>query len=85
MLIVCFCSSDSLAIGYGDFGIGEGFIHLSNLICDGTEDRLFDCGGSPVGQHFCNHAEDAGVICEGKCLHVLGTMTTNLIVRQCLE
>ena len=56
---------DSLAIGYGDFGSGEGFIHLSNIVCTGTEDRLFDCGGSPVGQHFCNHGEDAGVICEG--------------------
>ena len=61
-----FCS-DSLAIGYGDFGSGEGFIHLSNIVCTGTEDRLFDCGGSPVGQHFCNHNEDAGVICEGTC------------------
>lgn len=57
--------ADSLAIGYGDFGSGEGFIHLSNIICDGTEETLFDCGASPVGQHFCNHGEDAGVICEG--------------------
>ena len=70
--------ADSLAIGYGDFGSGEGFIHLSNFVCDGTEDTLFDCGASPVGQHFCNHGEDAGVICEGmrsyKCLHMLGTI-----------
>ena len=65
ILYYIFYSSDSLAIGYGDFGIGEGFIHLSNFICDGTEDSLFDCGASPVGQHFCNHGEDAGVICEG--------------------
>ena len=58
--------TDSLAIGFGDFGSGEGFIHLSNIVCAGTEERLFDCGGSPVGQHLCVHSEDAGIICEGK-------------------
>ena len=56
---------DSYAIGYSDFGRGEGLIHLSNFACDGSEDRLFDCGASPIGQHFCHHGEDAGLICQG--------------------
>ena len=63
--MLSFSLAASYAIGFSDFGRGEGLIHLSNFACDGTEDRLFDCGANPIGQHFCNHAEDAGIICEG--------------------
>ena len=59
------CVSDSYAIGFADFGRGEGPILLSNVNCDGTEDRLFDCGANPIGDNNCNHGQDAGVFCEG--------------------
>ncbi len=45
------------------FGEGSGPVYLDDVDCNGTEDRLGDCGR----QRNCQHDEDAGVRClEGK-------------------
>ena len=43
---------------------GSGPIWLDNVGCRGTETRLVDCPASPLGNHNCVHAEDAGVRCQ---------------------
>ena len=40
-------------------------IFLDNVICQGTESSLLDCISNPIGEHNCDHSEDAGVRCEG--------------------
>ena len=48
------------------FGQGSGPIFLDDVNCDGSEKTLISCStGSPIGQHNCNHGEDAGVRCPG--------------------
>ena len=50
--------------------MGSGPILLSNLYCTGTETSLLDCNRyNMYGTLSCNHRDDAGVICEGICLH----------------
>ena len=41
-------------------------ILLDNLVCNGQESTLLECVHNPVGEHNCDHSEDAGVRCEGK-------------------
>ena len=45
------------------FTNGAGQIWLDDVQCSGTEARLIDCPGTPLGQHNCAHSEDAGVVC----------------------
>ena len=40
-------------------------ILLDNLVCSGQESTLLECVHNPVGEHNCDHSEDAGVRCEG--------------------
>ena len=47
------------------FGTGSGPIFLDDVVCRGTESSLLQCNTKPIGQHDCNHSEDAGVRCEG--------------------
>ena len=35
---------------------------MGNLACTGRETRLLNCSTS--GRFFCNHGEDAGVVCQ---------------------
>ena len=46
------------------FGQRSGPIHLDNVRCSGTEQRLVDCSANPVSNHDCGHHEDAGVRCQ---------------------
>jgi len=41
-------------------------ILLDNLVCSGQESTLFECIHNPVGDHNCDHSEDAGVRCDCK-------------------
>ena len=44
------------------FGQGTGPIHLDNVGCTGSEERLAS-RPNPIGVHNCEHSEDAGVRC----------------------
>ena len=46
------------------FGQGSGSIHYDNVACTGSETRLADCSHRGIGVHYCNHHEDAGVVCD---------------------
>ena len=48
------------------YGQGSGTIAMENVACFGTETDLFACKSSPIFGTTCSHAEDAGVVCEGK-------------------
>ena len=56
---------DSLPLHGAFFGSGSGPIFLDNVICRGTESSLLQCRTNPIGQHNCDHSEDAGVRCNG--------------------
>ena len=72
-VIVCllFFFVGSVALGGAYFGSGSGDILLDNVVCRGTESSLLECNTNPIGQHNCDHSEDAGVRCEGiYCNHL---------------
>ena len=46
-----------------NFGEGLDPIFLDDLVCNGSETRLIDCPHFGIGNHNCQHFEDAGVIC----------------------
>lgn len=38
-------------------------IWLDNLVCSGDENSLVDCRRNRIGDHNCNHDQDAGLVC----------------------
>lgn len=50
-----------------EFGPGEGPIVLDNVECLGTEENLGECQNDGLLVNNCQHSEDAGVRCAGKC------------------
>ena len=61
-------SVDAVPLRGAYFGSGNGDIFLDNVVCRGTESSLLQCRTNPIGQHNCDHSEDAGVRCEGDFL-----------------
>ncbi|KAK2155410.1 hypothetical protein LSH36_241g04007 [Paralvinella palmiformis] len=55
-------AGDRVLLG-GHVPPGSGPIHLSNVICDGTERSLLDCRHDGMDRNKCQHKEDAGVKC----------------------
>ena len=45
------------------YGAGTGKIWIDSLECKGDEDSIFECKMNKLGDHDCEHKEDAGVEC----------------------
>ena len=60
-------SLDHVALKNGAefFGSGLDLIWLDNSICNGDESSLLECNTNQIGQHNCDHSEDAGLRCNG--------------------
>ena len=39
-------------------------IFLDDVICTNSDLRLLDCASHPLGDHNCDHSDDAGVTCQ---------------------
>ncbi|XP_037702471.1 antigen WC1.1-like isoform X2 [Choloepus didactylus] len=59
------CGVAVIATISAHFGPGSGRIWLNNLRCSGKESHVWKCPSWGWGKHYCNHREDAGVICSG--------------------
>ena len=80
-LNACVCV-DARAQSQSDLDIypGTGPIFLTDLLCDASDNTLFDCllnGGSTtlntLGLTTCDHDEDIGVECIGTCVRMFNT------------
>lgn len=67
-MLFTFMLTGSIAIGFADFGRGQGLVYFSNVDCNGDEDNLYSCNRQDISEHFCTHAQDAGVICIGESI-----------------
>ena len=62
---VCLCPG-AITTRAGRFGEGFGRVHLDNLNCSGSEERLYDCQHSSFTEVTCYSFEsDVGVVCGG--------------------
>ncbi|XP_050956964.1 putative DMBT1-like protein, partial [Labeo rohita] len=48
------------------FGQGSGPISMGYVQCSGSETALKDCSSNSQYRQYCNHNEDAGVVCSGR-------------------
>ncbi|XP_069044774.1 deleted in malignant brain tumors 1 protein-like isoform X4 [Lepisosteus oculatus] len=55
-----------VALGSARFGEGSGPILLDDVYCRGNESTLLNCTSRRLGNHNCDHSEDAGVDCSGR-------------------
>uniref|UniRef100_A0A8C6SDF2 Soluble scavenger receptor cysteine-rich domain-containing protein SSC5D n=1 Tax=Neogobius melanostomus TaxID=47308 RepID=A0A8C6SDF2_9GOBI len=56
---------DAVAVARNaQFGQGSGIIWMDNVHCSGNETSVFECSHNGLGDHYCGHYYDAGVICE---------------------
>uniref|UniRef100_A0A3P9D2W4 SRCR domain-containing protein n=1 Tax=Maylandia zebra TaxID=106582 RepID=A0A3P9D2W4_9CICH len=58
------------------FGAGSGQIWLDNVTCSGNESSLTECQHSGWGTNNCAHDQDAGVICSGFPIRLVGSGLT---------
>ena len=54
------------AVSDANFGPGSGPIWMVDVYCSGSESTLRNCRSAGWGEHYCNHDQDAGVICLGR-------------------
>ena len=58
-------TSGAIARGRAYFGQGSEPILLNYVQCTGNEASIFSCTHNSIGSHFCDHNDDAGVVCFG--------------------
>lgn len=56
-------SSGAIPLGSDAFGPGTGTIFLDSISCVGTEQFIHQCRNDGLGNHNCQHDEDASVVC----------------------
>uniref|UniRef100_A0A8C6INV3 Uncharacterized protein n=1 Tax=Melopsittacus undulatus TaxID=13146 RepID=A0A8C6INV3_MELUD len=57
------CGHAIKAFDSAHYGEGSGQIWLDDVNCTGAESDLWACPARALGQHNCQHKEDAGVLC----------------------
>ncbi|XP_043092908.1 deleted in malignant brain tumors 1 protein-like [Puntigrus tetrazona] len=59
------CGEPVDVLGRAHFGPGSGPVWMGFVMCNGSESTLKDCSSAGWDQSYCNHVNDAGVICSG--------------------
>ena len=59
----CVTSIIGTALSFARFGEGSGPIWLDDVSCIGSESELLECPHNGIGNHNCDHSEDASVRC----------------------
>ena len=69
MIILCGCEYYTGAVVLSAVpGSGSGPIFLDQLNCNGTEGTLLECVAfTGLGLSTCDHSQDVGVRCRGRC------------------
>ncbi|XP_062868153.1 scavenger receptor cysteine-rich type 1 protein M130-like [Trichomycterus rosablanca] len=62
------CGEAVAVLGNAHFGPGSGPIWMENVTCSGSESTLKNCLSAGWGNHYCDHHNDASVMCSGKLL-----------------
>nr|XP_046271662.1 uncharacterized protein LOC124073462 isoform X2 [Scatophagus argus] len=70
------CGSALRALQSAHFGEGSGEIWLDDVGCSGSETSLSACNHREFGKHDCGHGEDAGVVCSGLRIRLVGSGST---------
>ena len=59
----CVTIITGMALSLARFGEGTGPIWLDDVFCTGSESELLECPHNGIGNHNCEHFEDASVRC----------------------
>ncbi|XP_064176535.1 deleted in malignant brain tumors 1 protein-like isoform X3 [Anguilla rostrata] len=66
------CGTALSAPGEAQFGQGTGEIWMDDVDCSGSESSLSQCSHTGFGEHDCDHGEDAGAVCSGPPIRLVG-------------
>ncbi len=73
------CGTAVKATSNAHFGQGSGPISMVFVECSGSETALKDCSSDTENvQEYCDHSQDAGVVCSGKQLQTSACYFINL-------
>ena len=59
------CHSGAIA-AQGSYTEGVWHVHINDLNCTGSEQRVLECPHNGIVGYSCNHRQDASVMCQGK-------------------
>jgi len=63
LIDLLFAGAVAITTGFTNAGVNTP-VWLDNVNCVGTETKLIYCQANGIGEHNCNHIEDAGVTCQ---------------------